>query len=109
VKTVKYARKPFYVQAVRITKENFDEISNWTGGEAMKDDKDRDYIKVLVSGQASERQSRAYVGDWVLESNPGSFKIYSDRSFKACFEEVVAPSDEALRKLQAAVNGSKRQ
>lgn len=87
----KYARRSFEIEAVRVTKDNMLEIMKWCDGSVFTgDDKDDMYIKVSTQGR-TERQTRAYVGDWVLKMGK-SFKIYTDKSFRKCFEKVVVPA-----------------
>jgi hypothetical protein len=67
VSTVQYIRKPLYVDAVRVTSKNFDEIAEWCQGQVLEDneaDKEsaKKYIRVRVHNPINPRQTRAYVG-----------------------------------------------
>lgn len=95
----KYNRKPFTVEAVQITVDNMAEVAEWCGGEVIleqhKNGRLVQYIKVDVNKPISERQTKAYVGDWILKGR-GGFKCYSKKAFPACFEKagpVVKQSD----------------
>src|SRR5687767_10988775 len=87
--TGKYTRRSFEVEAIRVTNRNFDEVAEWCGGAiVVGDDKEDTYIKASVAYGRTERQTRAYVGDWVLKMGQKSFKIYTDKSFRKCFERL---------------------
>jgi hypothetical protein len=91
IQPTKYARKPFVVTAVEVTEENMKEVANWCKGRIETEGElpnMKQFIKVNVRGLSSERQSKAYVGDRVLCSNPGNFKVYTARAFQNCFEEI---------------------
>lgn len=111
--TSKYSRKPFEVEAVQITEENFDEVVRWcTGLVETKDDGTR-YIRVRVHQPMNVEQTHAYVGDWVLYSTRG-FKIYKDRPFRKNFVQeagtishnVFKDTPQELRTVDVPVNES---
>ena len=83
IETQQYERNPFPVEAVQVTKENLSEVSDWCAG-SIVGPKGSQYIKVDVSRAMSERQTRAFPGDWVLYAESG-FKVYPDRAFKKNF------------------------
>lgn len=100
VDTEKYIRKPLYVDAVRVTNANFDEIAAWCQGEVLQDytlggGVGKKYIKVRVHNPKVPRQTRAYVGDWLLYTERG-YKVYTNKAFHASFDlvEGVAPKTE---------------
>lgn len=99
MKTQKYTRKPFEVEAIQVTKENFEEIASWCDGtiitsrspksaEGLFDETTESYIKVDVARPLNERQTRAYVGDWLLAAAKG-FKVYADGPFCRNFTKVT--------------------
>ena len=91
IKTEQYIRKPLFVDAVRVTDENFDEMVNWCQpkGEVMTDpDTNKRYIKIRVSYPKGPRQTKAFVGDWILWNDRGGYKIYTDKAFRESFEPV---------------------
>lgn len=95
IDTETYIRKPLYVEAVRITEENFDEIAAWVPGKVQKQGSKR-YIKVMVANPKSDRQTKAYVGDWILWTERGGHKVYTPKAFELAFdkyqpEQVVMP------------------
>ncbi len=92
--TTKYVRKPFYVDAVQITTENIDEIAQWCEGEVQSDKDGTKYVKVRVLRPLNDRQTKAYVGDWVLYAGTG-FKVYTTKAFGNSFEKVTGVQADA--------------
>jgi hypothetical protein len=92
IETAKYARKPFEVDAVQVTAENIDAIAKWCQGEVQMDGENK-YIKVRVARVLNERQTKAYVGDWVLYAGAG-YKVYTEKAFKKSFDTI---GDEQLK------------
>lgn len=107
VTTQKYIRKPLYVEAVQVTLENFVDVAKWCHGE-IKDYNDKTlvgaeaenplterYIHVRVHNPKSVRQSKAFIGDWLLYTERG-YKVYTQRAFKNSFDPVpeVGPQEE---------------
>lgn len=82
-----YTRKPIVVDAIRITEENMDEVSQWCNGKLEKDQEDKVYIFVEVPNAKYPRQSTGYVGDWILEMN-SSFRVYTGTAFERFFDET---------------------
>lgn len=104
MKTHKFARKPFYVDAVRVSETNMEEVAAWCGGkivEALEGANDASHIKVEVHRPLTERQTQAFVGDWVLFAGSG-FKVYTPKAFDKSFEKV-----KTLTKEQADAAGIK--
>lgn len=94
LETTKYVRKQFPVDAVRVTAENMDEVAAWChgevdvektparGGSPEREDK---FVKVRVHRPLTDRQTKAFIGDWVLYAGTG-FKVYTDKAFNKSFE-----------------------
>jgi len=83
-----YLRKPFEVRAVQVTVENIVDIAHWCKGELVngeKNNKTVTCIQVKVSNPISDKQTRAFVGDWVLRTKSG-WKVYTNKAFRTCFE-----------------------
>jgi hypothetical protein len=97
LKTHKFARKPFYVDAVRVSEENIERVAEWCSGEIQTDDEGK-HVKVKVHRPLTDRQTKAYIGDWVLFAGTG-FKVYTPKAFDKSFEKVKtltkAQADEA--------------
>lgn len=97
VQTEAFTRKPFPVDAVQVTEENLNAVAAWCDGEIRYSTKTLaagegvtekvkiPYVKVDVHHPLNERQTKAYVGDWVLKSDSG-FKVYTERAFEKSFE-----------------------
>jgi hypothetical protein len=94
IETQQYVRKPLYVDAVRVTNANFEEIATWCQGEVLQDEVARGhsakkYIKVRVHNPKNPRQTKAFVGDWLLYTERG-YKVYTNKAFHASFDPTVA-------------------
>lgn len=103
IETERYVRMPFYVDAVQITSANMEAVAKWCDADVRTSGKpDRDvqdaleggvgttperYIKVRVQRPANDRQTQAFVGDWILYAGTG-YKVYTDRAFKKSFDKV---------------------
>lgn len=96
METKKYARMPFEVDAVQLTEENMDEVATWCGGTVIeaKDD-DKKHIKVEVVRAMNDKQTKAYIGDWVLKAGAG-FKVYTAKAFDKGFTAVGNTADEVV-------------
>lgn len=102
LKTHKFARKPFYVDAVRVSEANMEEVAKWCEGtietSTEKETEGQKFISVKVYRPLNERQSQAFIGDWVLFAGSG-FKVYTPKAFDKSFEKVrtltKAQADEA--------------
>lgn len=92
IQTRKYARKTFYVEAVEVTEENMAEVAEWCGGAVRTEgpvDKPTSFIKVKVHNSLSDRQTKAYVGDRVLQNQDrNGFKVFTPNAFANAFEPV---------------------
>jgi hypothetical protein len=101
IQTDKYVRKPLYVDAVQITKRNFIELVKWCQGEIRTNEGDElvvleeengfnpndHHIRVRVHNPTKIRQTKGYVGDWILYTNRG-YKIYTQKAFKLSFDKA---------------------
>ena len=91
MKTETYIRKPFTAEAVRVTRENVNEIAEWCGGEVRiwkgRKGIEKPYVKVNVKHPLGVRQTEGRLGDWVLYANDG-FKVYTDKAFRRTYEPV---------------------
>lgn len=99
IQTTKYVRKALYVDAVQITAENFVALAEWCQGEIRTNDGDElvrsgngvnpsgHYIRVRVHNPKNIRQTKGFVGDWILYTERG-YKVYTQKAFKASFEKA---------------------
>jgi hypothetical protein len=96
--TERYVRKPLYVEAVQVTSENFLDVARWCFGEIKNKDEtpvdyskgpdpENQFIAVRVTNPKNPRQSKAYVGDWILYTTHG-YKVYTTKAFHASFVKV---------------------
>ena len=84
-----YGRKEYTVDGVQVTLENMHDVARWCGGEVfLEDAKDAltPYVKVPVHRPLNEKQTKAGVGTYVLQS-PTGFKVYTERAMEKNFEE----------------------
>lgn len=102
--TEKYIRKPLIVDAVQVTEENFSTVKRWCMGQVCNNDESpvdpaadldptKQYIHVRVHNPKNSRQTKAYVGDWILYTERG-YKVYTTKAFQQNFD--------LLSKVQAA-------
>jgi hypothetical protein len=102
IATQKYIRKALYVEAIQITLENFVEVAKWCQGE-IKDYNDKTlvgaeaenplterYIHVRVHNPKNVRQTKAYIGDWLLYTERG-YKVYTQKAFRNSFDKFEDP------------------
>lgn len=105
---MQYVRKPFPVQAVRVGPENINDIVDWCKGKLDVDQGGAQYIQVdAVRNPITPRQSKAYLGDWVLLTGT-SFKVYTDKAFKKSFEQssvetIMQPTKPEVQVVPAVV------
>lgn len=98
----KYARKPFHVDAVQVTEANLAEVALWCAGEIVQTE-GVSHIKVKVHRALNDRQTKAFVGDWVLYAGTG-FKVYMSKAFHSGFEQVDASTTMIPTNKPVAVN-----
>jgi hypothetical protein len=84
VETKVYSRKTFEVEAVQVTKENINDVADWCDGEIRLTGDNVPFIKVKVHRPLTTRQTRAFVGDWILFAGRG-FKVYTSKAFFSSF------------------------
>lgn len=89
IETKKYIRKPLYVDAVQVTAENISLVAEWCQGDLVHHNKDgtQQHIRVRVHNPKTPRQTKAYVGDWILYTERG-YKVYLDKAFNNAFDLV---------------------
>lgn len=106
LETQTFQRKPFQVEALQVTDENFEAVAAWCGGSIVtvqdttpqpldvSASASKRFIQVNVARPLSRRQTEAYVGDWILYASKG-YKVYADRPFRKNFDK----STEVLQEL----------
>lgn len=88
----KYLKRPFEVQAVQVSADNIYEVAKWCQGD-LDSIRNEKYIKVRVLHAANERQTQAYIGDWVLYAGT-SYRVYTDKAFGKGFLPVEEPEEQ---------------
>lgn len=90
MKTEKYVRKPFVVDAVQVTEENMVKVAEWSGGTVTDPSGETGrHIRIDVKDPQRDRQTQAFVGDWVLSSRTG-FKVYTNSAFQKSFHRPMS-------------------
>jgi len=84
-----YLRKPFDVDAVEVTEENFDEIAALIGSE-VKDLEGGGRV-IVVDRTKVPTVNRVYVG-WVLTKVGDNLRCYNRKTFNQQFRPRTAPS-----------------
>lgn len=82
---------------MRVTEDNFGEVAAWCQGEVQdsegKESGNKKFIKVRVVNPKNPRQTKAFVGDWILYTDRG-YKVYTPKAFHASFDEVKEKKGE---------------
>jgi len=111
MKTERFVRKPFPIDAVRVTAENMTEVAKWCDGEVKYEPTSKDdgawFISVKVVNPINSRQTQAFIGDWVLYSK--GWKVYFDGAFRNNFDPMPEEDLEmiaAVAIVKADLGGS---
>lgn len=85
-----FVRKQFRVRAVRVNPLNIKEVAKACKGRIMHDGSkenqfSRDYIRVRVIMPLNDEQTKARIGDWVVQQGK-TFKVFKDDAFRRTFE-----------------------
>lgn len=88
IQTEKFMHKPMPpVDAVQVTAENMAELAAWCNGDIVHTGENVPYIKVRIHSAVSQRQTQAFVGDWLLYVRKG-YNIYRNKAFRKNFDAV---------------------
>lgn len=85
-----FTRKPFIVEATRITAENMEEVANLIG-ELRTDDNGTKVI--VVNRRVIPSISRVYVGYWLTKMGD-NLRCYSDKVFTDQFIPLTEEEEE---------------
>lgn len=89
IQPIDFVRRPFEIQAIRVTNANMAEVSVWCKSPIKPlgehDGRQGPYIRVKTTRPAHPRQGMAFVGDWVTYTPKGGFKVYTNRAFEDNF------------------------
>lgn len=93
----RYVRKPFVVDAIQVTEDNFKELAAWCQGsirnnsgapyDGVVNPRDQ-HIHVRVHNPRSGRQTQAFLGDWILYTDLGGYKVYNTKAFLGSFDPM---------------------
>lgn len=83
----RYVRKPMFVEAIQVTKDNFREIAKWCNGTAYESSDGHITVRVLHTRSKTIPRTKAFLGDWVLSSENG-FRVYTNSAFEKAFDLV---------------------
>ena len=99
IETTTYVRKPLFVEAVKVTKENFEEIAKWCQGNIYGNSEQ--FIKIRVFNPKIHK-SQAFVGDWILYTDRG-YMVYNEKTFLNQFNIWKLP-EGSINKLTVEDN-----
>lgn len=83
---MKYRKKPVEIEAHRITVFNIEWITNWCGGQIIRENADAKHRLIKIS--TLEGAMLAAVGDWVIKGIKGEFYPCQNDIFQMTYEEV---------------------
>lgn len=110
LKTSRYSRRAFCVDAIRVTADNIHEVAEWCKGEVLysvEKVENEGFIQETIcvsipSGlSVSAEKTRAWIGDWIVRFSRG-YKKYTHQTFKRSF--VPATSEPACGKRDFTVD-----
>lgn len=93
--TTQFVRKPLFVDAIQVTLENFNAVAEWCQGDISKEDGEDNHIRVRVHNPRSVRQTKAFVGDWILYAERG-YKVYTEKAFENSFDSINESNADQL-------------
>ena len=91
---VEYFRKSFPVGAVQVSETNIQKVADWCGGTVENPNRPSKHVKVEVHQPMNERQTKAFIGDWVLYMEDKGFKVFTKVAFEKSFQR--GPKPEAI-------------
>lgn len=98
----KFVRKPFNVEAVQVTDDNMAEVAVWCKGKIETEPGGRKFIAVPVRRPLDERQTRAYIRDYVVlgrDTNLKGFKVYIPNAMARHYDEIVEDMQSVLGRM----------
>ena len=88
-------RRTFDVEYVIVSEENIEEVADWSKGTIGGEGVDG-YIRLQDKNAINQRQTKAFVGDYVVKYGK-SFKSFTDSAFEKAFEEIPEVEDTVRR------------
>ena len=97
-----FERLPFTIQAIQVTPANLSQVARWCKGRVKTEPgrARKKYIKVEVKRALNDRQTMAYVDDWVLKAGSG-FKVYTPKAFEESFRKVTEHMVQTAKNMVA--------
>lgn len=89
-----YARRPFVIEAARVTAENMEEIANLGVGTIKTNQKGTRYIQ--VNRMIVPHTNRVYPGFWFTKTPEGTIRFYNRHVFERQFTPLDADSNRDL-------------
>lgn len=83
---MKYMRKPFYVDANVLTRENQTEMERWSGAQAWIDQETPTWVRGIVIHRP-EADVYAGFGDYIVQLPDQTFTAYEAEAFEEEFVE----------------------
>lgn len=102
-----WVRNSFPVEAIQVTGENIRAVASWcegSVGQTQSKTYPKAYIDLCTVQYNKVRQTKAYVGDWILKTDEG-FKHYRDESFRTAYSKKVSKYEEVLVLVEGAMDG----
>lgn len=95
IKATRFMRRPFFVAGYKVTEQNMAAVAKWCQGSVVNET-DRPFVRVPVTRETHERQTKAFVGMWVLVSvqrGKKGYKAYTEEWLELNFIEVIDEMD----------------
>jgi hypothetical protein len=100
--TQRFMYVPLFVDGVQVTAENMAEVAEWCEGKidnTIIKGKNQPFIKVDVLRPISLRQTRAFVGDWVLKIANGKLRVYTQKALVKDFIPAAEVTNALAEKI----------
>ena len=95
-----WERNSFEVEAVQVTSQNLGAVALWTEGEVCRQNthNGRWYVLVDCVEYNRLRQSKVFVGDWVIKVQ-NQFKHYRNDSLRLAYHKKLTDREEQVKEL----------
>jgi hypothetical protein len=95
-----WERNTFEIEAVRVTSQNLGDVALWTGGEMCRQQthNGRWYILVDTVEYNRLRQTKIFVGDWVIKVQ-GQFKHYRNDSLRLAYHRKLVDREKRITEI----------
>lgn len=95
-----WERNTFEVEAVHVTSQNIGGVALWTGGEMCRQQthNGRWYVLVDTVEYNRMRQTKVFVGDWVIKVQ-GQFKHYRNNSLRLAYHRKLVDCEQRITEI----------